>query len=64
MAYRQMIRLWEPSRGSEIMLKLTEGAKNRFEAFCEVLRSSVSCSSCAGSAIRVDRPETMLDGRF
>ena len=59
-----MTRLWEPSRGSEIVSKLTEGPKNRLEAFCGVLRSSVSCSSRAGSAIRVDRPETMLDGHF
>ena len=56
--YRQMTRLWEPSCESEIVLKLTKGPKNRFEAFCGVLRSSVSR---AGSAIRVDRPETMLD---
>ena len=59
-----MIRLWEPSRGSEIVSKLTEGPKNRLEAFCGVLRSSVSCSSHAGSAVRIDRPEMMLDGQF
>ena len=59
-----MTRLWEPSRGSEIVSKLTEDPKNRLEAFCGALRSSVSCSSHAGSAIRVDRPETMLDGQF
>ena len=36
----------------------------RLEAFYGALRSSVSCSSRASSAIRVDRPETMLDGQF
>ena len=59
-----MIRLWELSRGPEIVLKLTKGPKNRLEAFYGVLRSSVSCSSHADSAIRVDQPETMLDGQF
>ena len=56
-----MIRLWEPFRGSEIVLKLTEGPKNRPEALCGALRSSVSCYSCTDSAVRVDRPEMMLD---
>ena len=56
-----MTRLWEPSRGSEIVSKLTEGPKNRLEAFCGALRSSVSCSSRTGSAICVDRPEMMHD---
>ena len=56
-----MTRLWEPSRGSEIVSKLTEGPKNRLEAFGGVLRSSVSCSSRVGSATRVNQPETMLD---
>ena len=59
--YSQMTRLWEPSRGSEIVSKLTEGSKNRLEVFCGALRSPVGCSSCTGSAIRVDRPETMHD---
>ena len=43
------------------MSKLTEGPKNRLEAFCGVLRPFISCSSRASSAICVDRPETMLD---
>jgi hypothetical protein len=28
-------RLWEPFRGSEVVAKLTEGPKNRYEAFVE-----------------------------
>ena len=59
-----MTRLWGPCRGSEIVLKLTEGPKNRPEAFCEVLRLSVSYSSRADSAIRVNRPEMMLNRSF
>ena len=43
------------------MSKLTKDPKNRSEAFCGALRSSVSCSSCAGSAIHVDWPEATLD---
>ena len=42
------------------MSKLTEGPKNRAEAFCRALRSSVSCSSRA-SAVCADRPEMMPD---
>ena len=37
--YGQMTKLWEPFCGSEIVLKLTEGPKNRLEAFCGALRS-------------------------
>ena len=59
--YGQMTRLWGPFRGSEIVLKLTEGPKNRPEAFCGALRLSVSCSSHADSAVRINRPEMMLD---
>jgi hypothetical protein len=50
-----MTRLWEPFRGFEIVLKLTEGPKNRPEAFVEPWRSSVGCSSRATA----DRPETI-----
>ena len=48
----QLVRLddkdfWEPFRGSEFVSKLTEGPKNRPEAFCGALR-------LCGSAVRVD----------
>ena len=55
--------VWEPFHGSEIVSKLTEGPKNRPEAFCGALRSSVS-SSCTDSSVHVDRPETILDRYF
>jgi hypothetical protein len=48
--YDQVTRLWEPFRGSEIVLKL-----NGNEACCGSLRSSVSCSSRAPA----DLPEMM-----
>ena len=40
-----MIRPWEPFRGSEIRLKLTEGPKSRPEVFCGALRSSAMQSN-------------------
>jgi hypothetical protein len=51
--YSQMTRFGEPFRGSEIVPKVTKGPKNRTEAFCGALRSSVSCSSHSPA----DRPE-------
>ena len=59
--YDHMTRLWEPFHGSEIVLKLTDGLKNKLEAFCGTLISSVSCPSHTDSAIRIDQPEMMID---